>query len=202
MSAEKDSDRRDESGAERGEPTGVEASDSSGRLPVRRVLLIAFSGLGALGVGALAGWGWLYRGALAGAEEVLLSARFEDLSGQSVALSSWRGKTRLINFWATWCAPCREEMPDFVQAQQRFADRGLQVIGIAIDRKPAVERFVREIGVNYPILLGDPAWLDRVKTMGNPLGVLPFSLVIGPDDAVLLRRVGKLSLREIERIFA
>ncbi|MFN3630596.1 MAG: TlpA disulfide reductase family protein, partial [Casimicrobiaceae bacterium] len=125
-----------------------------------------------------------------------------DLSGRPTPLATWRGKTRLINFWATWCAPCREEMPEFIIAQNQYAARGLQIIGIAIDRKPPVERFIREIGVNYPILIGDPAWLEEVKTMGNPQGVLPFSLIMGPDDQVILRRVGVLKLSEISAIFA
>jgi thiol-disulfide isomerase/thioredoxin len=167
----------------------------------RRALIFAGAGLAACAAGGLGGWWWLNHGAVPGEESKLLAASFEDLSGKPTPLATWRGKTRLINFWATWCAPCREEMPEFVIAQNRYAERGLQIIGIAIDRKPPVERFVREIGVNYPILMGDPAWLEEVKTMGNPQGVLPFSMVIGPDDRVMLRRVGMLKLSEISAIF-
>jgi len=177
------------------------AHDATQPSALRRALLLGSAGLTASAAGALGGWWWLTHGAVDGEEGKLLSASFEDLSGRVTPMRTWQGKTRLINFWATWCAPCREEMPDFVIAQSRYADRGLQIIGIAIDRKPPVERFVRDLGINYPILMGDPAWLEAVKTMGNPQGVLPFSLVIGPDDRVMLRRVGKLKLSEIAAIF-
>ncbi len=170
--------------------------------PTRRLLLLGSAGLVACAAGAAGGWWWLTHGAMAGEETKLLQASFPDLEGRPTPISTWKGKTRLINFWATWCTPCREEMPEFVQAQQRYGTRGLQIVGIAIDRKEPVERFVRQLGINYPILMGDPAWLEAVKTMGNPQGVLPFSIILAPDDAVMLRRVGKLKLSEISAIFS
>ena len=78
----------------------------------------------------------------------------------------------------------------------------LQFVGIAIDRRAPVEKFAKELAINYPILIGDVAWLETVKTMGNPQGVLPFSLVISPNSEVMLRRVGKLKYSEIAAIFA
>ncbi|TAG04444.1 MAG: TlpA family protein disulfide reductase [Betaproteobacteria bacterium] len=168
----------------------------------RRTLLLGGAGLAACGAGALGGYWWLNRGVVAGDEARLLGASFESLDGATLPLSQWRGKTLIVNFWATWCGPCREEMPEFVQAQREFADKGLQFVGIAIDRRPAVERFAKELKVNYPVLLADPAWLEAVKTMGNPQGVLPFTLVFSPQSAVMLRRVGKLKYDEIKAIFA
>jgi peroxiredoxin len=92
-------------------------------------------------------------------------------------------------------------MPDFVKAQTAFEAKGLQFVGIAVDRRDPVERFAKELGVNYPVLLADPAWLDAVKTMGNPQGVLPFTLVISPKNEVMLRRVGRLKYSEIAAMF-
>jgi thiol-disulfide isomerase/thioredoxin len=174
-----------------------DATESSGK----RVFLLGAAGLAACAAGALGGNWWLSRGVVAGEEAKLLAASFEGLDGKILPLSSWQGKTRIINFWATWCGPCREEMPDFVKAQTEFSAKGLQFVGIAVDRRPPVERFVKELAINYPILFADAAWLDELKTMGNPQSVLPFTLVISPKGEVMLRRVGKLKYSEIAAIF-
>lgn len=167
----------------------------------RRALLLASAGLLACGAGAVGGYWWLNRGlSNAGEASKLLSANFEGLDGTQTPMSTWRGKTLIVNFWATWCGPCREEMPDFVKGQTEFGAKGLQFVGVAIDRKPAVEKFVKELGINYPILLGDVAWLEALKTMGNPQGVLPFSVVFSPKNEVMLQRVGKLKYSEIAAI--
>ena len=93
-------------------------------------------------------------------------------------------------------------MPEFVKAQSEFSAKGLQFVGVAIDRRAPVEKFAKELTINYPVLLGDVAWLEALKTMGNPQGVLPFTMVMSPTSEVMLRRVGKLKYSEIAAIFA
>ncbi len=172
----------------------------------RRNLALAAAGLVACGAGAGGGYLWLTRGeraaSNAGEAAKLLTANFTTLDDKPAPISTWRGKTLLINFWATWCGPCREEMPDFVKAQTAYESKGLQIIGLAIDRREPVVRFARELGINYPILMADVAWLEAVKTMGNPQGVLPFSLVFSPKSELMLTRVGKVKYDEITTIMS
>src|SRR5262250_3196514 len=82
--------------------------------------------------------------------------QLKNLDGKQVRLSAFRGKAVLLNFWATWCAPCKIEMPWFVDLQKQYAAQGLQVIGVAMDDsgEPAISKFAKEMGVNYPVLIG------------------------------------------------
>jgi thiol-disulfide isomerase/thioredoxin len=80
-----------------------------------------------------------------------------DLAGKAQALRQWQGKVLVLNFWAPWCPPCREEIPDFIRLQERHGQAGLQFVGVALDDPDKVAAFVDETGINYPILLGGDA---------------------------------------------
>ena len=84
--------------------------------------------------------------------------KLADLDGKPVSLADFKGKVVILDFWATWCAPCRDEIPGFVELQKKFADKGLVVVGVSMDQEGAafVQRFVKENGVTYPVVLGDP----------------------------------------------
>lgn len=113
-----------------------------------------------------------------------------DLDGRSHSLTEWRGKVVVLNFWATWCAPCREEMPVFAALQQELGDQGLQFVGVAIDDPEAVRGYLARHPVNYPILVGDagvPAWADG---LGNQLAALPFSVVFDRDGRKIHAQTG------------
>ena len=107
---------------------------------------------------------------------------------QSVSLSDFRGKAVLLNFWATWCSPCKIEMPWFVELQQQYGPQGLQVIGIAMDdaSKEDIAKFARDLGVNYPILLGK----ESVGEAYGGVQFLPTTFFIDRDSKVLEREFG------------
>jgi len=106
----------------------------------------------------------------------------KDVDGRTVRLSDYRGKVVLINFWATWCPPCRAEMPDLVRLQREHAKQGLQIIGITYppERKDRVQRFARSIKVNYPIILGT----REIKARFSSEETLPLTVVINRDGKV------------------
>lgn len=123
-----------------------------------------------------------------------------DLSGRERKLSEWRGRPLLLNFWATWCAPCREEIPLFIEMQKQHAATGLQVVGVAIDRRADVVEFVARFSVPYPILLADDKTLDLMNRYGNPIGSLPYSVIFRPDGTIAHRKLGAFSPSELQKV--
>ena len=134
------------------------------------------------------------------AVQALLAAPLPDLKGERQALESWRGRVLVVNFWATWCAPCREEIPEFVRMQERHGARGLQFVGIAIDQPEKVKDFAREFGINYPLLVGGIDMLPLMREAGNRIGVLPFTLVLDRQGNVAKRHPGTMKEAELEAI--
>jgi thiol-disulfide isomerase/thioredoxin len=124
--------------------------------PARRALL--FAGAGALAAAAGYGthlWRLGSRGSPGTADAVaaILDSRLTTLDGASQSLAVFRGKVLIINYWATWCAPCREEIPMFVRLQREFADKNVQFVGIAVDQADKVRDFAKEFQINYPVLI-------------------------------------------------
>jgi len=115
-----------------------------------------------------------------------------DLRNNVHEIKEWDNKVILLNFWATWCPPCRKEIPAFIKLQEEFGPQGFQVIGIAIDEKEAVEDYADGMGVNYPVLIGNSTAMDISAAYGNRFGQLPYSLVI--DRQGIIRFVGKREL--------
>ncbi|TFG87813.1 MAG: TlpA family protein disulfide reductase [Chromatiales bacterium] len=124
-----------------------------------------------------------------------------DLRGQPRAVAEWAGRTLLINFWATWCAPCRKEMPLLEQFQQSQDPARMQVIGIAIDRLDPVVRFLGETGVTYPNLVGEMD-ATRAAEQFAPGFALPLSIVAAPDSTVLAVHIGEIRPSDLEQIAA
>jgi len=119
-----------------------------------------------------------------------------DLSGQTLDLASYRGKVVLIDFWATWCVPCREEIPHFVALQDKYRARGLVVIGISMDdTEPPVRAFYQKYGMNYPVAMGDAKLADR---FGGILG-LPVAFLVDRGGRIARRHDGQTAAAVFEK---
>ena len=109
----------------------------------------------------------------------------KDINGSQRNLDKWNDKIILLNFWATWCPPCRKEMPDFVELREQLAGHPFEVIGVAIDRVEPVKKFMNEIGVNYPILLAELEGLKIMQAYGNQLTTLPYTVIIDRQQKIV-----------------
>jgi len=116
--------------------------------------------------------------------------RHSDTSGQWLGATDFAGRVLLINFWATWCAPCREEMPLLQRLQDRHGLAGLQVVGIALDDVQQARDFAAELGIRFPVLVGSQDVMTTNRVYGNRSGALPYSVLIDRQGIVRWRHFG------------
>jgi len=159
-------------------------------------ILLGVAGLVALLIGAYLG----LRQEPPPDASVLLDLSLPDAAGKEQSIGQWRGKVVVVNFWATWCAPCREEMPEFVRAQTEFGSRGLQFVGIAVDQADKVEQFAKDLGLNYPTLIGGYGAVELSKTLGNRLAALPFTVIVDRQGRVVHTQLGPLKPSQLRSI--
>lgn len=133
----------------------------------------------------------------AAAAAQLWATTLNDPAGRPQALARWRGKVLVLNFWATWCPPCREEMPAFSRLQTRFGADRVQFVGIALDSAQSVADFQQQTPVVYPLLIASPATTELARRLGNASLALPYTLVLDAAGAVRHRRLGALSEAEL-----
>lgn len=124
--------------------------------------------------------------------ESLLAASWPDLNGVDQALSQWKGKVLVVNFWATWCEPCKKEIPEFVKVQAKFREKGVVFVGIALDDKDKVAAMSKELGINYPVLIAPLSAIEASRGAGNKMSALPFTAVLNRDGQVVLGKLGGL----------
>jgi len=118
------------------------------------------------------------------------------LNGQPLHLASYRGKVVLLDFWATWCVPCRAEIPHFIELQQKYGDRGLQIIGVSMDDGPEpVRDFYQQFHMNYPVVMGNA---KTGELYGGVLG-LPIAFIIGKDGLIDSKKIGAADMAVLER---
>jgi len=165
---------------------------------LRPLLITVGAGALALGLGiGLAVWNGTAPDASA-----LLALSLPDTQGTAQPLRQWRGKVLVVNFWATWCEPCREEMPEFVRAQRELGPQGVQFVGIAVDNPDKVARFAKELDLNYPALIGGYDAVDLSKPLGNRLLALPFTVIVSRDGHIAQTHVGPIKPAQLRSIIA
>lgn len=121
------------------------------------------------------------------------------LDGGTIALpAAYPGRPILINFWASWCGPCIEEMPELERFAQAQGEDGTQVLGIALDDETAVRDFLERIPVSYPILIDSPGLRDTSVQLGNPKGVLPYTVLVSADGRMIKQKIGPFRHGEID----
>ena len=177
--------------------------------------ILILAALVILGIGAFA-LNWHYRQHLGiqradngvGKEALVGTLRpafsLADRFGLRHNISEWDGRVVALNFWASWCGPCRREIPLFIELQQRYGAQGLQFVGVAIDRDAEVAAFAGRLGIefNYPLLIGMDEAISVARAYGNDLGILPYTVLIDRTGHITHLQFGEFERADAERLIA
>jgi thiol-disulfide isomerase/thioredoxin len=134
-----------------------------------------------------------------GAMSSLLSQSLPDVNGEAQSLSKWKGKALVVNFWATWCAPCVEEMPELSALQTEIAPANIQIIGIGIDSAANIAQFATKYKISYPLYTAGIGASDLTRQLGNHASGLPFTVLVGRDGEVKKTYLGRLKMQELRK---
>ena len=122
-----------------------------------------------------------------------------DLDGRIHDISEWEGKVLLVNFWATWCPPCRQEIPDFLEVRKAYHDKGFEIVGVAIDDPDSVRDYVDVLGIDYPVLHGGADASAIARRYGNHSNALPYSALIDRHGRIRFSGAGRLPRQSLEK---
>ncbi|MDR0563459.1 MAG: TlpA family protein disulfide reductase [Azoarcus sp.] len=141
-------------------------------------------------------------GATAGQDaEILFSATLTNLEGKPMPLAPFRDKPLIINFWARWCVPCRDEFPELIALRAKYAKQGLTVLGIALEDDSAkVREFLAAYKIDYPVALAREQGLDLIRATGNAEALLPYTLIINRQGEIVLNKYGRFSQSDFEAV--
>jgi len=163
----------------------------------RRWLYATVAAAAGLGGAGLAWWRFTPGQVDDGAIPALWGLEFDRPSAGKLSMASLRGRPLLLNFWATWCPPCIEEMPLLDGFYRENSANGWQVVGLAVDKAGAVHDFLAQHPVTFPVALAGMSGMELSKSLGNTSGGLPFTVVLGADGSVRNRKIGKVSSRDL-----
>jgi thiol-disulfide isomerase/thioredoxin len=161
----------------------------------RELLTLAAAGAAAAAAGLLVGPLVLQKES--GAAD-LLAASFTDLTGKPKTLRDWSGRVLLCNFWATWCTPCRDEIPMLVGLREKYVAKGLEIVGVAVDSMPSVVQFMKETPISYPVLVGGFETTELLRKLGDTAGGLPYTVLLDRNGAIAYRKLGEAKEPELE----
>ena len=170
-------------------PEAAEASSTNRR----RWLLGLVAGAAALGGAGVAWRNYQPQAITQNAESGLWESQFATTDGGMLSMASLRGKPLLLNFWATWCPPCIEELPLLNAFYRENVAKGWQVLGLAVDQLGPVKQFLAQAPVSFPVALAGLAGVEVSKALGNVAGGLPFTVVLKSDGTVAHRKMGKIT---------
>ena len=124
-----------------------------------------------------------------------------DLEGKPRSILSWPGKSMIVNFWATWCAPCRREIPLLRELQKQHGPEGFQIVGVAVDLREDVVKYAQEIGIDYPVLIGEQDGLDAVNKFGQGSIGFPFTVFTDNQGRIVLFHQGEIHKEQADVLF-
>lgn len=134
------------------------------------------------------------------AVQQLLALELPDEQGKKQAFSQWKGRVLVVNFWATWCPPCKAEIPEFSRLHTAWQKKNVQFVGIAIDKRENVQAFVDKIKVSYPQLIDNGEMMQQLRALGNDTQGLPFTLIIDRKGEITARLLGGVKTAELEAL--
>ena len=164
----------------------------------REALILVTAGVAAAAAGFLVGP--LLLKEKGRGDSILRSATLVDLAGKPRQAAEWEGQILVWNFWATWCTPCREEIPLLIAAREKYGPSGIEIVGIAIDNAAKVREFSSSLNISYPILLAETSGLDLMRTLGNSSGGLPYTVVIDRQGNLVYRKLGAFRQADLDAV--
>ena len=161
-------------------------------------VLVLIAAIMAIGAGIFAYQATLSDRSVAKVVAELMRLRLPDVSGKDQSLAQWRDKVLVVNFWATWCEPCREEIPVLLRVQAKHASNGVQIVGISVDSADKVRQFASQYRIGYPLVIGSMEVIELTRGLGNNAAGLPYTIVLDRSGRVVKTHLGGISEVELE----
>jgi thiol-disulfide isomerase/thioredoxin len=168
----------------------------------RRQWLI-FIGIGVLALlGGIFSSQWISKTGLASDPSIksFFANPWQTPDGKPADSEKWHGKVLVLNFWASWCPPCIEEMPALDRIQREFADKNVLIVGIGIDSPSNIREFLQKTPISYPIVIGGLEGSNISRQMGNAQGALPYTVIINPKGKAIYTKLGKINEEELRKV--